>query len=102
MGPTFHEVTSWTKAGGGQIQDIVLDPTDYHTVYVIDFEHVWRGTNMGVDGQEQWQDVSGNLSDLGIGADSADDRSASPPSQLGGQRTHRTANAMNENGLAGD
>jgi hypothetical protein len=63
-GPTFHEVTSWTKAGGGQIQDIVLDPTDYHTVYVIDFEHVWRGTNMGVDGQEQWQDVSGNLSDL--------------------------------------
>ncbi len=63
-GRTFKQVTSWTKAGGGRVQDIVLDPTDFHTVYITDALHVWRGTNIGVAGKETWTDITGNLNRL--------------------------------------
>ena len=44
----------------GAINGIVLDPSDWHTAYVIDDSHVWMTTDAGV----KWTPITGNLADL--------------------------------------
>ena len=43
--------------GAQQIRDIVVDPTNWQTVYVVDQNNVWRSTDAG----QNWNMLTGNL-----------------------------------------
>jgi hypothetical protein len=47
---------------GGQIRDIVLDPSDWHTVYVAAEKGVYRCV-VDASGTAHWTDLTGNLTD---------------------------------------
>ncbi len=49
---------------GGFVRDIVLDPDDWMTAYVIDSERVFQTTDAG----DSWSEVTGNLADRGMRA----------------------------------
>jgi Ca2+-binding RTX toxin-like protein len=66
--------TKYEQRGGGPIADLVIDPQDCRSVWVLDLvfvslgggvlkpvQHVWHGTNVG-HVNEAWSDVTGNLS----------------------------------------
>ena len=57
----FLTKTSALPAGAGTIQNITLDPTDWHTAFVTDGTHVYMTTNQGA----KWQDITGNLTNPG-------------------------------------
>ena len=47
---------------GGQVNDIVLDPTDWHKGYVVDDNGVvWKFVNSG-SAATDWTNITGNLS----------------------------------------
>src|SRR5262245_65228685 len=55
--------TAALPAGAGTVRDVVLDPDDWRSAYVIDSNQVFRTTNAGVS----WTDITGNLAELGAG-----------------------------------
>lgn len=48
---------------GGVVQDIVLDPSDYHHAFVIDLTNIYVTNDAG----QSWQTISGNISQLVTG-----------------------------------
>jgi photosystem II stability/assembly factor-like uncharacterized protein len=55
--------TAALPAGAGTIRDVVLDPDDWRSAYVIDSNQVFRTTDAGAS----WTDITGNLPGLGAG-----------------------------------
>jgi photosystem II stability/assembly factor-like uncharacterized protein len=55
--------TAALPAGGGTVRDVVLDPDDWRSAYVIDSNQVFRTTDAGAT----WTDITGNLAGLGAG-----------------------------------
>jgi len=55
--------TAALPAGGGAVRDVVLDPDDWRSAYVIDSNQVFRTTDAGAS----WTDITGNLVELGAG-----------------------------------
>jgi uncharacterized repeat protein (TIGR01451 family) len=55
--------TAALPAGGGTVRDVVLDPDDWRSAYVIDSNQVFRTTDAGAS----WTDITGNLAELGAG-----------------------------------
>jgi uncharacterized repeat protein (TIGR01451 family) len=55
--------TAPLPAGGGTVRDVVLDPDDWRSAYVIDSNQVFRTTDAGAS----WTDITGNLVELGAG-----------------------------------
>jgi hypothetical protein len=56
--------TAALPAGAGTVRDVVLDPDDWRSAYVIDSNQVFRTTDAGAT----WTDITGNLAELGAGA----------------------------------
>ncbi|MDB5389652.1 MAG: sodium/calcium exchanger 1 [Planctomycetaceae bacterium] len=52
-----------TNYPGGSVQDIVLDPADYHHAFVIDLTNVYSTS----DGGLTWQTITGNVDQLATG-----------------------------------
>jgi subtilisin-like proprotein convertase family protein len=52
-----------TNYPGGVVQDIVLDPSDYHHAFVIDLTDVYSTS----DGGQTWQTITGNINQLTLG-----------------------------------
>ena len=50
-----------TPFPGGFVRDIVLDPDDWHHVFVITYSGVWEGTDTG----STWTSITGDLSNIG-------------------------------------
>jgi len=55
--------TAALPAGAGTVRDVVLDPDDWRSAYVIDSNQVFRTTDAGAT----WTDITGNLAELGAG-----------------------------------
>jgi hypothetical protein len=55
--------TAVLPAGASIIQDVVLDPDDWRSAYVVDINHVFRTTDAGAT----WTDITGNLAEFGAG-----------------------------------
>jgi len=55
--------TAALPPGGGTVRDVVLDPDDWRSAYVIDSNQVFRTTDAGAS----WTDITGNLVELGAG-----------------------------------
>jgi uncharacterized repeat protein (TIGR01451 family) len=55
--------TAPLPAGAGAVRDVVLDPDDWRSAYVIDSNQVFRTTDAGAT----WTDITGNLVELGAG-----------------------------------
>src|SRR6266540_884559 len=55
--------TAALPAGAGTVRDVVLDPDDWKSAYVIDSNQVFRTTDAGAT----WTDITGNLAELGAG-----------------------------------
>src|SRR5262247_3494243 len=55
--------TAALPAGAGTVRDVVLDPDDWRSAYVIDSNQVFRTTDAGAS----WTDITGNLVELGAG-----------------------------------
>src|SRR5262249_49370711 len=55
--------TAALPAGAGTIRDVVLDPDDWRSAYVIDNNQVFRTTDAGAS----WTDITGNLAEFGAG-----------------------------------
>ena len=55
--------TAALPTGGGTVRDVVLDPDDWMSAYVVNSNQVFRTTNAGVS----WTDITGNLMQLGAG-----------------------------------
>jgi Big-like domain-containing protein len=53
--------TAALPSGAGTVRDVVLDPDDWRSAYVVDDNQVFRTTNAGVS----WTDITGNLTALG-------------------------------------
>jgi photosystem II stability/assembly factor-like uncharacterized protein len=49
-------------AGAGTVRDIVLDPDDWRTAYVVDNNQVFVTSNAGAT----WTDITGNLTDVNL------------------------------------
>jgi Big-like domain-containing protein len=49
--------------GAGTVRDVVLDPDDWRSAYVVDSNQVFQTTDAGVT----WTDITGNLPGLGAG-----------------------------------
>jgi len=60
---SFQLLTKYTDAHGTDVRSIVMDPENWHTVYVIDVLSVFRGTQVGTK-DEKWVEITGNLNDL--------------------------------------
>jgi Domain of unknown function (DUF4214)/PKD domain len=69
-GAAFVDVVGGTMPAlpdGGSIADLVLDPMNFRTVFVVTSrDHVFRLDNAGLATQSPPVDLTGNLSDLGI------------------------------------
>ena len=50
-------------AGADPVRDVVMDPDDWRSAYVVDSNQVFRTTNAGAS----WTDITGNLAGLGAG-----------------------------------
>lgn len=62
-GPGFLTRTSYVQAGGQVIRDLVLDPKDWRSVFVVDSNgSVWHSADAG----ERWVNMSGNLLAFGV------------------------------------
>src|SRR5262245_7389651 len=55
--------TAALPAGASFVQDVVLDPDDWRSAYVVDINHVFRTTDAGAT----WTDITGNLAGFGAG-----------------------------------
>src|SRR5262245_15716697 len=55
--------TAALPAGASIVQDVVLDPDDWRSAYVVDMNHVFRTTDAGAT----WTDITGNLAEFGAG-----------------------------------
>jgi Bacterial Ig domain len=55
--------TAALPTGAGEVRDIVLDPDDWRSAYVVDDNQVFRTTNAGAS----WTDITGNLPGFGVG-----------------------------------
>jgi len=55
--------TAALPAGAGTVRDVVLDPDDWRSAYVIDSNQVFRTTDAGAT----WTEITGNLVELGAG-----------------------------------
>jgi hypothetical protein len=55
--------TAALPAGAGTLLDVVIDPDDWRSAYVIDSNQVFRTTDAGAT----WTDITGNLMGLGAG-----------------------------------
>jgi hypothetical protein len=55
--------TAALPAGAGTVRDVMLDPDDWRSAYVIDSNQVFRTTDAGAT----WTDITGNLAELGAG-----------------------------------
>jgi photosystem II stability/assembly factor-like uncharacterized protein len=55
--------TAALPAGAGTIRDVVLDPDDWRSAYVVDSNQVFRTTDAGAT----WTDITGNLAETGAG-----------------------------------
>lgn len=70
VGGAFNRVTAYTDppalggVGGGVPRDIVLDPDDWQTAFVVDRQSVWMTTDAGAS----WANITGNLNALVTGA----------------------------------
>src|SRR5262249_30149020 len=55
--------TAALPTGAGPVRDIVLDPDDWKSAYVVDNDQVFRTTDAGAT----WTDITGNLAQFGAG-----------------------------------
>jgi Bacterial Ig domain len=55
--------TAALPAGAGTLVDVVLDPDDWRSAYVIDSNQVFRTTDAGAT----WTEITGNLAEFGAG-----------------------------------
>jgi hypothetical protein len=55
--------TAALPAGASTVRDVVIDPDDWRSAYVVDDNQVFRTTNAGA----AWTDITGNLPGLGAG-----------------------------------
>jgi hypothetical protein len=63
-GGPFNPVLAYALAGGATPSSIVLDPTNWHTVYITDVNgQVWQGTNVGTP-SATFTNITGNLDTL--------------------------------------
>jgi uncharacterized repeat protein (TIGR01451 family) len=70
--------TAALPAGAGAVRDVVLDPDDWRSAYVVDNNQVFRTTDAGAS----WTDVTGNLPELGAGDFSTTEFVAGSPKDL--------------------
>jgi hypothetical protein len=56
-------LTAPLPAGAAIVRDVVMDPDDWRSAYVVDSNRVFRTTNAGAS----WTDITGNLMQLGAG-----------------------------------
>jgi len=70
--------TAPLPAGGGTVRDVVMDPDDWRSAYVIDSNQVFRTTDAGAS----WTDITGNLAGFGAGIFSTTEFIAGSPKDL--------------------
>ncbi|HEY6402189.1 MAG TPA: CARDB domain-containing protein, partial [Blastocatellia bacterium] len=70
--------TAALPAGAGTVRDVVLDPDDWRSAYVVDSNQVFRTTDAGAT----WTDITGNLPELGAGDFSTTEFVAGSPKDL--------------------
>jgi uncharacterized repeat protein (TIGR01451 family) len=70
--------TAPLPTGAGTVRDVVLDPDDWRSAYVIDSNQVFRTTDAGAS----WTDITGNLSEFGAGIFSTTEFIAGNPKDL--------------------
>jgi hypothetical protein len=70
--------TAALPTGATAVRDVVLDPDDWRSAYVVDSDQVFRTTNAGAS----WTDITGNLAQTGAGGFNTTEFVAGSPNDL--------------------